>query len=565
MHSSLTKPPYRPAGRSPQAAATGHSLYFYFLTWSVGIGLLTLTFLCALPFIPIDETRYLGVAWEMFARGDFLVPYLNGQPYHHKPPLLFWIIHAGWALFGVNDWWPRVAAAVASLAGMVLTARLARRMWPDAPSLSGWAGTILLGTGLWAAYTPAVMFDMLLAACVLLAMNGLWDAAQGKANAWLWVVAGIGLGALAKGPVVLLHVLPAALLWPWWRPLMQPLGRWYRHLALAILGGAAIALAWAVPAAIRGGPEYAHMIFWGQSAGRIVKSFAHRQAWWWYFPLLPLLLYPWLLWPSAWRAIARLEWRADPVQRFLLAWAVIPFIAFCAISGKQAHYLLPLFPAVSLLLARTLAKQGILVTRLDHFPLVLPLLVAMGLLALRLWPPAHLPHFIAEASWWPIPALAAVALFGWLAPWRTLSSRALSLAGTTVLSLVIFAWGLGRAAAPYYDVRPASRFIAQAQAEERPLAFVGQYHDQFHFYGRLTQPIEEISWSKLQDWAKDHPNGLIIDTFAKTPPSEFANPVFQQPYRGQILLIAAASDVMSVSGSASPIPQSSDDVDDASE
>jgi 4-amino-4-deoxy-L-arabinose transferase-like glycosyltransferase len=408
------------------------------------------------------------------------------------------------------------------------------------------------------------MFDMLLAVCVLLAMNGLWDAAQGHGRAWTWVAAGIGLGVLAKGPVVLLHVLPAALLWPWWRPLAQPLGRWYRRLALAVLGGAAIALAWAVPAAIRGGPEYAHMIFWGQSAGRIVKSFAHQRPWWWYFPLLPLLLYPWLLWPSAWRALARLEWRTDPAQRFLLAWAVVPFVAFCAISGKQAHYLLPLFPAVSLLLARTLATRGILATRFDHFPLLLPFLAATALLFLRLRPPAHLPPVIAESAWWPIPALAAVAFFGWLAPRRTLYSRVSSLAGATVLSLVILALGLGRAAAPYYDVRPTSRFIAQAQAEGRPVGFVGKYYDQFHFYGRLTQPIEEISWSSLHAWAKDHPHGLIIETFANTPPSEFAAPVFQQPYRGRILLVVAASDVMAVSDDASTHP-SNDEADDASE
>lgn len=110
-----------------------------------------------------------------------------------------------------------------------------------------------------------------------------------------------------------------------------------------------------------------------------------------------------------------------------------------------------------------------------------------------------------------------------------------------------------------------SRFIAQAQAEGRPVAFVGKYHDQFHFYGRLTQPIEEISWRELHAWAKDHPNGLIIDTFAKTPPPEFATSVFQQPYRGQILLVAAASDVMAIADSASPIPPANDDVDDASE
>ncbi|WP_142809159.1 ArnT family glycosyltransferase [Tepidiphilus olei] len=532
--------------------------------WLVGISALTLAFLVSLPFLPIDETRYLGVAWEMFARGDFLVPHLNGEPYHHKPPLLFWIFHLGWALFGINDWWPRVAGAAISFAGLLLTARLARRLWPEEAMLAPLAGTILLGAGLWAAYTPAVMFDMLLAVCVLLAMNGLWDAAQGHGRAWTWVAAGIGLGVLAKGPVVLLHVLPAALLWPWWRPLAQPLGRWYRRLALAVLGGAAIALAWAVPAAIRGGPEYAHMIFWGQSAGRIVKSFAHRRPWWWYFPLLPLLLYPWLLWPSAWRALSRLEWRTDSAQRFLLAWAVIPFVAFCAISGKQAHYLLPLFPAVSLLLARTLATRGILATRFDHFPLLLPLLAATALLFLRLRPPAHLPPFIAESAWWPIPALAAVAIFGWLAPGRILSARVSSLAGTTVLSLVILALGLGRAAAPYYDVRPTSRFIAQAQAEGRPVGFVGKYYDQFHFYGRLTQPIEEISWSSLHAWAKDHPHGVIIETFANTPPSEFAAPAFQQPYRGRILLVVAASDVMSVSGDESTHP-SNDEADDASE
>ncbi|TIM05057.1 hypothetical protein [Mesorhizobium sp.] len=44
------------------------------------------------PILPIDETRYLAVAWEMFSRQDFLVPTLNFEPYFHKPPLLFWLI-----------------------------------------------------------------------------------------------------------------------------------------------------------------------------------------------------------------------------------------------------------------------------------------------------------------------------------------------------------------------------------------------------------------------------------------------------------------------------------------
>ena len=52
------------------------------------------------PLMPIDETRYVGVAWDMWLRGDWLVPQLNGRPYPDKPPLLFWLIKLGWGVFG---------------------------------------------------------------------------------------------------------------------------------------------------------------------------------------------------------------------------------------------------------------------------------------------------------------------------------------------------------------------------------------------------------------------------------------------------------------------------------
>ena len=45
------------------------------------------------PLLPVDETRYLAVAWEMWRDGNFLVPHLNGETYSHKPPLLFWLMH----------------------------------------------------------------------------------------------------------------------------------------------------------------------------------------------------------------------------------------------------------------------------------------------------------------------------------------------------------------------------------------------------------------------------------------------------------------------------------------
>ncbi len=67
------------------------------------VAVLTVAALASRTSLPVDETRYLAVAWEMWQRGDFLVPFRNGEAYSHKPPLLFWLIHAGWAIFGVND------------------------------------------------------------------------------------------------------------------------------------------------------------------------------------------------------------------------------------------------------------------------------------------------------------------------------------------------------------------------------------------------------------------------------------------------------------------------------
>ncbi|MDX1489452.1 MAG: hypothetical protein R3268_14675, partial [Acidiferrobacterales bacterium] len=54
---------------------------------------------------PLDETRTLAVAWEMWSRAT-LVPTLNGVTYTDQAPLLFWLINLGWQVFGVNDWWP---------------------------------------------------------------------------------------------------------------------------------------------------------------------------------------------------------------------------------------------------------------------------------------------------------------------------------------------------------------------------------------------------------------------------------------------------------------------------
>ena len=119
-----------------------------------------------------------------------------------------------------------------------------------------------------------------------------------------------------------------------------------------------IGLAWAIPASIRGGAEYSEAIFLGQSAGRLVNSFAHARPFWWFIVWLLPLLFPWVLWLRVWDGLIRTFKDCDGAVLFCLIWFGSAFIVFSAISGKQLHYLLPEFPAIALLIGRGLSKIG---------------------------------------------------------------------------------------------------------------------------------------------------------------------------------------------------------------
>jgi 4-amino-4-deoxy-L-arabinose transferase-like glycosyltransferase len=67
-------------------------------------------FLYGLPnFYAPDETRYSEVAREMLANHDFIIPYINGIVFFHKPPLIYWIMDVFMSIFGENTWGARLA------------------------------------------------------------------------------------------------------------------------------------------------------------------------------------------------------------------------------------------------------------------------------------------------------------------------------------------------------------------------------------------------------------------------------------------------------------------------
>jgi 4-amino-4-deoxy-L-arabinose transferase-like glycosyltransferase len=487
------------------------------------------------PLIPIDETRYVSAAWEMWVRGDFLVPFNNGEPYSHKPPFMFWMFHVGWALFGVNEWWPRVVPSLFSAGALLLTHALARRLWPRHTGLGGQAALVLVSALLWVICSSSVMFDVILAFWGLLGMHGVLDAAEGKQRGFAMLGIAIGFGVLTKGPVILLNMLLITVLAPWWNPGLR-WGRWFGGVLLAVLFGAAIALAWAIPAGAEGGEAYRNAIFWGQTASRMVESFAHRRPVWWYLPLLPLTLFPWFVWPGLWKALAHhVRTGLDRGTRFCLAWMLPVFTAFSLISGKQPHYLVPLFPAFALLAARVLADRpgasiglpALLAAALG----VLLILAASGRIASVYEQVAMLPP-----AW---PGAVLVALAAWVAGRRGFPPVLnLALLGAAMLALVQMA--AMRSIDLLYNIKPMAQAIKALQDQGLPVANAAVYHAQYQFLGRLEAPLAEVTGAALGPWLDAHPDGYVVVYLEDRVGLEAIPACHKQAYRGGAVALVDA-------------------------
>lgn len=423
------------------------------LQWTLlAIAVVALTSLGLRPLLPVDETRYLAVAWEMWWRGDLILPWLNGEPYHHKPPLLFWLIHAGWAVFGVNEVWPRLISPLSGLLAALGIRALARELWPQRPSVAELAPLLAFGSFYLLAWQSALMFDTLLMALLVWAWVHLHRLLlrPSPAAAILFFVCS-ALALLCKGPVALVHLLGPLLTWPWWRPATQ---RRWRPLALPLLLLALAVLpllVWALAAADRGGETFRQALLFGQTLDRIQGALGHPRPAWFYLPLLLLLPLPWSLWPPAWRVLPKIpELLAESSARLVVATLVVASLVHLQISGKQVHYLIPMLVLAFVLLARLLDGQA-------------------GSLA---------------------------------------AARRIALGSASLLTL-FFAIA-GSLLAPRYPLTAIGQALADAEQQGRPVAYIGNYQGEFHFRGRLRARIAEVSPDAALAWAQAHPTGLLF-------------------------------------------------------
>jgi 4-amino-4-deoxy-L-arabinose transferase-like glycosyltransferase len=382
-------------------AAAGYSRRTSTVFW-LGLALLWFLPLNSPHLFDPDEGRYAEIPREMVASGDWVTPRLDAIKYFEKPALGYWATAAAFEVFGQHAWTVRLWPALCGMLGLVLTFALGRQLYDQRAALV--AVLVQASALLYVAMARIATLDMSLSFGLQLAMAALALLVQPPrepaVRAWrlpLLLGVGVALAVLSKGLVGILIPGAVALLFmlihrDWRLPLRaQP---WWTLAALLVL-----AAPWFVLVSLRN-PEFAHFFFIFEHFQRYLSSaqFDRYQPVWFFLPVLALGLLPWTsLLPVALRGAWRAARAGDRPTSLLLLWAGFVLVFFSMSQSKLTPYILPMFPALSLLTGRAIA--GLPPVRLAaHLRVVAIFAAAIGAAVLVLWRlPAAAP-LVARAS-----------------------------------------------------------------------------------------------------------------------------------------------------------------------
>ncbi|HLP98979.1 MAG TPA: glycosyltransferase family 39 protein [Sideroxyarcus sp.] len=328
-----------------------------------------------------DEGRYAEIPREMVVSGDWTTPRLNELKYFEKPPLQYWATAVAYEVFGEHQWTSRLWAALTGFAGILLAWFAGTRLFGR---MAGIYAALLLGSSmLYSMMAHINTLDMGVTFFITLGIFSLLIA-QKEENAkerrnWMWLAwAGLALAVLSKG--LMGFILPGAALFLYsvfnrditvWKRM-----HWFSGLAVFLL----IAAPWFV-LVIKANPEFFDRFFIYEHYTRFTTTVHGRyQPWYYFIPVLTLGMLPWvfLMFDTAlrtWKGSVQ-QARSFSPERFLLVWAVFIYFFFSISGSKLPSYLLPMFPALALLMGKQIAEMD---TR-RLFWLLLPVLPIVGIM-----------------------------------------------------------------------------------------------------------------------------------------------------------------------------------------
>ncbi len=332
-----------------------------------------------------DEGRYAEIPREMVVSGDWVTPRLDGIKYFEKPALQYWLTAAGYEAFGVHHWTARLWPALSGYLGVLFIGYVGLRLGGpllglySAAALAGCLWYVLNGPHPHARCRPDAVDERWPGAACLSrsappprpAPDGGGCGRRGPHSRWRPCRKGLIGIVLPGGALVVYSLLQRD--WALWRRL---------HLLSGAFVFAVLAVPWFALVSARN-PEFFDFFFIHEHFTRFLTTEHRRPGAWWYFvPVFIGGILPWLsifVWavPRAWRAAPgaanQFHW-----QRFALIWAAFIFLFFSASGSKLPSYILPIFPALALVVGwQLLALPDATLARLT-----LPLVVGGALFAL---------------------------------------------------------------------------------------------------------------------------------------------------------------------------------------
>ncbi len=471
-----------------------------------------------------DEARFARATVVMIHSGNYLYPTFNGVLRPDKPILIYWLMSLPIRLFGQTAWACRFFAPLGTSATALLTYWMGKRLFN--PAIGLLAMLLFAATPLMMLNGTAAITDAVLLAFITLALAVFLHAVQSRTFSWRHTVAmGVALGAaqLTKGPVGLAVPLLTCALFLWLVRDRMPVRSFWRPLGLASLLGVGLFLVWAIPANNATHGEFLRAGLGHQVLHRMLKPMEHHGGNFflslpYYLLVILLTFFPWTLFlPGGFAALWPRRHKQPETRNFLWGWILPTVILMTFVATKLPHYILPIWPALSLVVAYTIyqARQQDLGSRARVWLqrgiwFFAPVGVVFGLILMI--GPWFLPLPGARTACLPLGLLLIfLALFGGrehLAR-RYQSAAAVLLVGMFVLQIDLGACLLP-AVEPFKLSLPVARTIVADTAPSVPVVTYEYHEPTLNFYLNRSV-IDSLGNEKsVVDWSHDPGPGVLV-------------------------------------------------------
>lgn len=462
-----------------------------------------------------DEGRYAEIAREMAASKNIITPTLNGLPFLDKPILYYWLQSIAICLFGIKEWAIRLFPMLFGVIGAISTYCFGRMLYDRTTGLI--ASFILITSPLYYVSAHYANLDLEVAVLISLSLMFFMMGIHKKNSlGLLFFFISYSISALAiltKGLIGI--AIPMMVVGIW----MISLNQWREFKRIHLLKGlmliAAMTLPWFVLVQ-KENPDFFHYFFITQHVKRFVSAehFNNTSNIWFYGPVIVLGFFPWsiYLFHAIHHSIKDKE--NYKIAFFLLIWAGSIFIFFSIPKSKIATYILPLFPALSLLAARYLSseiKNNLAFKKIHLFGywILIFFIIAASLFGLHIGVSLLNEFFFYSFLLISLMILASVISF-FLKNTFTNISFFIFCMGTNVIILICLI--LGADQLNNHSIKPLILFTKSLMTSKDSMIMFDEFYYDAPFYLQTQIPIVS-DWSasditKKDNWKRELWNGL---------------------------------------------------------